>query len=423
MRSRKTLTLLVVLVLSFCALVFASGEAWAEPQLPQTQQQHALVGSSAAAIEMPDRGQHTTEQPTSMTPAGASPHAQPSPSSATPPAERTPSMEAPLSYVRAPTKEKKSLAEALPLSLWEERLGGLPTSRPTPPPTPLPESPERYDPQPYPGQPYYSYESYYEHEPSAAAPYQYAYDDPKVLATEPTLDGVPSEDPEHHSGSAPVASATESTPELGITTVAPKLPPTTSEPVVFEEHEEPPPAFPSTEKVLPAPLPKSGFASSAFPQEMHLRSAHPQNASTPLWHDVWGLAPLSSFRTVLSSAAHTVRSIAANVATPLTGGITTTTTESTAKGAKSVSKDTSPATPPPPTPLVPLAPLGGAGSTFFSASSGVGQAGGGVPLLLLLLGVLAAEFSLQRRDGRLFKVFREVPKMSSALLSPLERPG
>ena len=70
-------------------------------------------------------------------------------------------------------------------------------------------------------------------------------------------------------------------------------------------------------------------------------------------------------------------------------------------------------------PSSPLAPLGG---SSFSLSGG--QAGPGGGLTPLLVCVLASGLVLLRRDGLLFRwAPYEPPKLSSALLLPLERPG
>jgi hypothetical protein len=70
-------------------------------------------------------------------------------------------------------------------------------------------------------------------------------------------------------------------------------------------------------------------------------------------------------------------------------------------------------------PSSPLAPLGG---SSFSLSGG--QAGPGGGLTPLLVCVLASGLVLLRRDGLLFLwAPYEPPKLSSALLLPLERPG
>ncbi len=81
----------------------------------------------------------------------------------------------------------------------------------------------------------------------------------------------------------------------------------------------------------------------------------------------------------------------------------------------------------PPTPLedapLPSSPLSmPIGGSSFSLSGGGSQTGGGVAPLVLL-GVLASVLALLRRDGRLSLISCDVPRPSSALLSPLERPG
>ena len=77
-----------------------------------------------------------------------------------------------------------------------------------------------------------------------------------------------------------------------------------------------------------------------------------------------------------------------------------------------------------PAPLEPLfPPTSPSGDSSFFSMLGVGQAGPGGGLVLLLLGVLASGLILLRRDGPLSWASCEMPKPSSALLLPLERPG
>jgi hypothetical protein len=71
-------------------------------------------------------------------------------------------------------------------------------------------------------------------------------------------------------------------------------------------------------------------------------------------------------------------------------------------------------------PLIPPIPSPGDGS-FFSLS-GTGQMGPG-GLSLLLLGVLATVLIVRRRDEAFSWIIDELPKPTSALLLPLERPG
>ena len=65
------------------------------------------------------------------------------------------------------------------------------------------------------------------------------------------------------------------------------------------------------------------------------------------------------------------------------------------------------------------------GSSYIGLSSGMGQASsaGGLGTTLLLGVLFVASTLLLRRDFRTYLVSMELPKPSSALLSPLERPG
>jgi hypothetical protein len=79
-------------------------------------------------------------------------------------------------------------------------------------------------------------------------------------------------------------------------------------------------------------------------------------------------------------------------------------------------------TQPPSQPTAPLLPPLGEGPLF--SSSGTGQAGPGSGFVVFLLGVLASGLVLLLwRDGLFSLVSWEVPKPTSALLSPFERPG
>jgi hypothetical protein len=121
----------------------------------------------------------------------------------------------------------------------------------------------------------------------------------------------------------------------------------------------------------------------------------------------------------VSSATENLQSIAANVtdtmvSTHASGGGSSPATSSSGAG------DAPESTPQHERrPSSPLAPLGG---SSFSLSGG--QAGPGGGLTPLLVCVLASGLVLLRRDGLLFLwAPYEPPKLSSALLLPLERPG
>jgi hypothetical protein len=81
-----------------------------------------------------------------------------------------------------------------------------------------------------------------------------------------------------------------------------------------------------------------------------------------------------------------------------------------------------------PAPLAPVRPEEDQqqplGSIYMWLASGMGQTGlGGLGNTLLLGVLLVASIVLLRRDFRTYLVSIELPKPSSALLSPLERPG
>src|SRR5215216_6280546 len=95
---------------------------------------------------------------------------------------------------------------------------------------------------------------------------------------------------------------------------------------------------------------------------------------------------------------------------------------SNAEDSSSSSEGTWPAPSAPVSPEQQQPPLG---SSYIGLSSGMGQASsaGGLGTTLLLGVLLVASTLLLRRDFRTYLVSMELPKPSSALLSPLERPG
>ena len=95
---------------------------------------------------------------------------------------------------------------------------------------------------------------------------------------------------------------------------------------------------------------------------------------------------------------------------------------SNAEDSSSSSEGTWPAPSGPVSPEQQQPPLG---SSYIGLSSGMGQASsaGGLGTTLLLGVLLVASIELLRRDFRTYLVSIELPKPSSALLSPLERPG
>ena len=95
---------------------------------------------------------------------------------------------------------------------------------------------------------------------------------------------------------------------------------------------------------------------------------------------------------------------------------------SSAEDSSSSSQGTWPAPSAPVSPEQQQQPLG---SSYIGLSSGMGQASsaGGLGTTLLLGVLFVASIELLRRDFGTYLVSMELPKPSSALLSPLERPG
>jgi hypothetical protein len=187
--------------------------------------------------------------------------------------------------------------------------------------------------------------------------------------------------------------------------------------------EERGPFPPRVEGKLPL-SPQGGFVQAPHPEKQPVTagSAGPPRSTADRKLDVRALmvpyspqkvvpGSLSNIQTAVSSAVRTLQSTAAKVLEPLADGST---------GASSPAEDEGSLenVPKPSSPLVP--PLG---YGFFSLSTGGRQAGPGAGITLSLLCVLASSLLVLRRDGRLWRVFCEVPKPSSALLAPLERPG
>jgi hypothetical protein len=162
---------------------------------------------------------------------------------------------------------------------------------------------------------------------------------------------------------------------------------------------------------------------------LETRGAHPPAAllkpsAAPTWPtSVGGASRLfpSSLGTAAASAVvgavDTVRSTAASAAAGVLGTLSGGSTELPSHNGsqQSSSEDT------PQQPVPPLAPP--VGGSVFSVSGGFGQVGPGGGFAPVLVGILAFAAILLRRDFKSYLVSCEMPKPSSALLLPLERPG
>jgi len=123
------------------------------------------------------------------------------------------------------------------------------------------------------------------------------------------------------------------------------------------------------------------------------------------------------------SAVGTVRSAAASVATDVLGTLADGSLGASYTDVTNGTQEEEPSEGSPQQPAPPLAPPAGGGS--FSPSTGGGQLAtsgwGFAPLVVGILALLVT--SLLRRDFRTYLISYEVPKPTSALLLPLERPG
>ena len=129
-----------------------------------------------------------------------------------------------------------------------------------------------------------------------------------------------------------------------------------------------------------------------------------------------GTTAASAARTV-QSAATSAASVAAEVLGSLTGGSPVNSSTNSTDGTQEQPSEGTPQ------PAPPLTPVGG-GQFSLSTTGGGGLAGPGGGLAPVLVGILALLATiLLRRDFRTYLISCEMPKPSSALLLPLERPG
>jgi hypothetical protein len=266
-----------------------------------------------------------------------------------------------------------------------------------------------------------------------------------ALAPEPTPEPAPQPitqpavyvgltEPAHSTGAAPAApearDATTTAPdEGGASPPVPELPvweivpePVTSQgtgPMSAPSRAplEEVPASAGATPMVPPPSPTadvaqkpSGPSPMVVPVPMQIPSVVTSSLS-------WGIGENAA--SAAASAMASVSSTATEVFGVLSSGL------AEPSAARTQEEQSSRGTPQP-VPLDPLtSPVGGAGY-FSSTPTGAGgqlagSGGGYAPLLLGILPLLAV--ILTRRDFRTYLVSCEMPKPSSALLMPLERPG
>ena len=436
LRSRKPLVpLLVALVLCLVAfLLLTASEAWAEEQPNQTQmtRQDTTVES-----KMMVDGKEVLEPLPTALPAVPSPDETAPVQAAHPVRTETPSPPSTASPSTAPAQtitETDYLASQRPVPHQFAVMivnGEVVESDPAiqePPPGPTPTS----------GDGWWS-------APQPAAPDQYG---PKT-ASNPKPVSPSSSD----GGYAP---ETASWPVPGKNNPLPAAPsvssdhaPQASEPISWPalksepdaSEENAPLAEPAGEPsatLMPPPADTTGLGSAALPRSGRSDATPiaPQDpiaaGQTPLATgstvpmEVWGVAShlpttlgtaTSTMSNAMSSAAEIVGDAAAGIAAGISGTLANGSVEPSSNDGTHDPSQEEEAPQPPTTPLAP--PVGG--SSSFSLSGGQLGSAGVAPLLLV--GVLASGLVLLRRSGWRYLASYEVPKPSSALLLPLERPG
>ncbi len=347
------------LVLCLFALVLSSTEAWAKEQPSQTLLQQGTVESTTII------NGKVAEQPVP----GATPQPVVPPPVEKPPAEDP----APL----PPTNETPAAEE------------------PSPPPIdPVPSTPK----------------------PEVAAPQPAPRPAPQWFTS--TTDGEVVE-------SAPVLTSSQSVTDFG-QVLEPKPMPNDS-PDVTPGVIDPAPASaapaagaddryasrPAPDPVLPVPGPEAASELAGLVRGLVAEPAAP-------WRD--GDSPRTPANPT-ASAVGAVQNTAASVASATAEALGTLTSSLTEPSAAGTQEDQPSEGTPQPAP--PLAPPAGGGGSFSPFAGGGGQLGtgwGSAPLLVGILALLATSL-LSRRDFRTYLISCEMPKPSSALLGPLERPG
>ena len=168
--------------------------------------------------------------------------------------------------------------------------------------------------------------------------------------------------------------------------------------------------------------------SPALQQQQVAQVAASQEQSRPSYYSTSKIAPSSAavqpLTWTLNNVIGTNTSATASAVAGVLGTVGNWLSEapSNAEDSSSSSEGTWPAPSGPVSPEQQQPPLG---SSYIGLSSGMGQASsaGGLGTTLLLGVLFVASIELLRRDFRTYLVSIELPKPSSALLSPLERPG
>jgi len=407
-RDRKTLASYVMLALCLVTsfVVIADGEAWGAEQPSQTTQPGTLHSTTM------NNGK--VAEPV----AGATPPAEAPPVVKTPPVVETPPVETP--------------PEQPPLPPTNET---PPVEEPSPPPVdPSPSTPKPSTPQP--------------------APQWFAVviTDGEIVESDPVLTSWSTTDPEQTpdvaSYSTPGSAAPVEDSGSSVSSTSPDAWPFGSAAdeamPTYQRATEPSLGPVASDRVAPKdaaallPEPVRGLvpgsvisrdtAAQPAPTVPPVFEKSPVAALVPTVPASVGRALLlpSSLGTTTASAVGTVRSMAVSVSSATTeflgslAGVSLSTTSSTDATDGTQEQQPSEGTPQPaPAPVAP--PTGGGAFSPFTGGGQLSNGGGFAPLLVGILALLVT--ILLGRNFRTYLIPCDLPKPSSALLGPLERPG
>jgi hypothetical protein len=400
--------------------------AWAQkPSVDAKQQLSAPISSrDASKAAMPSvRGNDTGGSSSTDPVAGTSP-----PNQSTPPTTQT----SPPSDQMPP-----SSGEDIPLPTQPPPPPTKPPSeqKPAPPPTSTQDPPpsEQYYPQPNSGQRYY-----YEYDP---APQQgsepisgmsYRYEPTAVTTTPaPTSELAPPSGGDSKAQTTPQAVPAPEQVGSSTTPVETSSLGGAGEPVALPEQSKSPTgdALPTVSQLVSTTLQEESGSARALaailaPSPFAAGQKAPA-ASGRSFTGGWN--PVSNLQAHLRSGIHDTFQSTASIFTKnlmhwfSSSKLLSSSQEATTRPSSSSEEPQNPAPQQQPT-HDPIAPIGGGSS--FSSLLGGGQAdAGGVSSSPILAGILASGLLLLYRSGKLFKTDCAVRKMSSVLLTPLERPG
>jgi hypothetical protein len=379
LQSRRPLALLVVALILclFFAFVFAN-VAWAKEQ-PSSKEQQQPRGESTSI----GNGKQVSEPAPTSTPVSSLPPVEP------------------------------SSIEKLPEKL---------------PPPPADSVPPKADPEPAPQPPSLQRTMVITTTdgetvgPSSAEPVS------SPQQTRPTSSESPPTTPTNPSDPAPVAASAAPTPDLGSPET--EIPAAAEEEIPAAGSAELPtnndlsaPPSEASEPVIPA----LALQQQVAQRVTSLQGVASEEQAQPSYYSTSGITPASAGVQPLTWTLNNVIGTSTSAAAGAVAGVWGTVGNWLTEEATSSTEDSSASQGTGPAPLAPVRPQEEQqplGSIYMWLASGMGQTGAGGLGNTLLLGVLlVASIVLLRRDFRTYLVSIELPKPSSALLSPLERPG